>query len=294
MHALERVVIKNRKLRPRTRQLYLQHVRTFLEVAGSGDLKTDSALKYIDNWRTEMVGRGVAPQSVNVALNALRFAVKKAGYTYADEIKTVPVADSQTESTDRALTWDEGSRLLNACATASPRDLRDTAIITLGLRTGMLRFSLCQLKIEDLVGDTLTFIRKGGHKQAIKLDPCTLEAIANWRGWLSSVGITTGALFRNLSRVTARSVVAGQPRVEIGDQLTPDGLYRALKLRAKYAGIEGINPHVFRRTFLEWAKKAGATGEQLVAVTGHKADGNGILEGKPSKVQFANFLLKSW
>jgi integrase len=284
---LESAITNARKFRPRTRELYLQHVRGFLRF-GTGKRKVD--LERVELWRDSMVDRGVAPQSINVALNALRFAVKTAGFTFGDDIQTVPVPDKVTRKRNRALTWNESIKLLNSCATDQPRDIRDRAIITLGLRTGMLRFSLCQLKLDDIDSGTLTFVKKGGRKHIISLDHCTVVALTAWTDWLASNGVTSGPLFRSLSRPTARSLAIGQPRVEIGGLLTPDGLYRAFKLRAEYAGIDDLNPNIFRQTFIEWSKKAGASASQIAAVTGHKSDGNeNNREGPP-----ANFLLDGW
>ncbi len=217
--------------------------------------------------------RNIQPQSINVAINALRFAAKRAGLVFVDEIDALPV-DTSDHKHVKPLTLAEGQRLVEACwygegAGKRARALRDVAIIMLGVRTGMQRASMCTLEIDDFEvkrKTTLTFVKKGGDKHKILLDPVTLNAVAAWVKWLRLNHVTTGPLFRSLGR---SHILDNTP---IGDQLTPDGLYRALQQRAERAGLENLSPHVFRRTFVAWAENAGATPAQIAAVTGHKSE----------------------
>jgi integrase len=291
MTTLETAVVRSRKLRPRTKELYLQHVRAFLSFAGdaAASWTSDSVVA----WRDDMRKRRIRPESVNVALNALRYAAQRAGCTFVNGVDRLPVQRRRTKAqanAERALSWDEGRKLVKACAGPRGRDLRDNAIITLGLRTGMLRFSMCQLKFEDVTRKgALTFTKKGGEQHTIALDDVTHAALRAWLDWLDEHGQKNGSLFRSLGRQR----VSPKDEVVIGDQLTPDGLYRALRERAQKAGLADLKPHAFRKTFLAWVKQAGAKPGQIEEVTGHKSDGVGG-DSSDTATPPANMLLPDW
>lgn len=290
MTALEVAIQKSRHIVPRTKELYLQHVRAFLVFAGSAKANwtTEKAIE----WRDSMRDRAIRPQSVNVALNALRFAAKNAQLNFVESIETLPVRVRASRA--KALTTLEAMKLAKACraGTGVPnrvRGWRDLAIITLGLRTGMQRASICALQIDDYKprSGKLTFIKKGGDSHTIALDPETLSALERWIDWLKTKGVTSGSMFRSLKR----SHISDE--TPIGEKLTADGLYRALQQRAKAAGLADLSPHVFRRTFTAWAKQAGASPSQIAAVTGHKAVGDDSPtrgDTRPANFLISNFL----
>jgi integrase len=288
MTILETVVTKSKDLRPRTKELYLQHVRAFLTFAGSRTWTADLVIE----WRNDMRARHIKPQSVNVALNALRFACSTAKQKFfTDDIERLRIrakpTKASTDKVERPLTWVEGRKLVDTCNGTRARDLRDAALITLGLRTGMLRFSMCKLKITDATKHQLTFEKKGGERHTFMLDDVTREALSTWTDWLAEHDVTDGPLFRSLGRQRV-----GGTTVAIGDQLTPDGLYRALRDRAWQAGFDDLRPHVFRKTFLAWAKYEGATPGQIAAVTGHQSDAVG--DGSDVTTPPANMRLPPW
>jgi len=293
MTPLENAVDRSPDLRPRTKELYLQHVRAFLAFIGGESARSVSDER-VNDWCVDMRKRGIRPQSVNVALNALRYAAEEAKYkrlaSYARKLR-LPPAKTKRKKTDRALAWEEGQALIEACSGANGRDRRDNALITLGLRTGMLRFSMCQLQFADVDFPYLTFVKKGGEKHTIQLDDVTRNALSFWMEWLAAQGVKKGRLFRSLSR---QRVKLGS-RAAVGEQLTPDGLYRALRERASKAGLTDLHPHVFRKTFLAWAKEVGARPGQIAAVTGHKSDA--ICEDSEDRnvtTPPANMLLPTW
>lgn len=297
MTQLEKAIESGSQLRPRTKELYLQHVRAFLAFLGEKSIR-DADRDDVANWCRAMRRARISPQSVNVALNALRYAAEhghvKRLAGYAKECR-LPVDGARQKKTDRALAWSEGVGLVKVCDGTAPRDIRDRAIITLGLRTGMLRFSMCQLNIQDVKFPNLTFVKKGGEPHTIQLDAVTGAAIVAWVAWLATYKITKGRLFRSLGRERIDihvSRTGNEKAVSIGDQLTPDGLYRVIRDRARKAELDDLYPHVFRKTFLAWTKRAGATPSQIAAVTGHKSDAVGDDSGVTAPP--ANMLLPPW
>jgi integrase len=295
---LEYAVLRSTKLRPRTKELYARCIRSFIAFAGDDPERWTSTR--VRKWRDSMYDRAIKAQSINIALNALRFAARRwlgTPTTFVDEVEMLPRKRRQITD-DRTLTYSESRRLIIDCTERRPRDLRDAAIIVLGLRTGMLRFSLCLIDLDDLGWRTaralkkpalseLTFTRKGGERYTIKLDEETCSALTPWVEWLANRDITSGPLFRSLSRPRDNG------RIAVGSEgLTPDGLYRMLRQRAERARIrdaDEINPYVFRSTFLAWAQKAGAEPYQIAAVIGSKADGS-VGDGPPANMLIRNFM----
>lgn len=293
MTSLETVVHRSRKLRPRTKEVYLRHIRAFLAFAGQSPENWTS--ETVNAWCQDMQNRQVKSQSINVALNALRFAAQEDVNKLFKDVERLPVKQikSPPSKKDRALSWKEGRRLVIACGGARGRDLRDCAIITLGLRTGMLRFSICQLRFEDLRNKpslsfpSLTFTKRGGDRHTILLDNVTYAALQTWIDWLTTHEVHDGFIFRSLGRRRIR-----KGNIPIGDELTPDGLYRVLHERAKQARLDGLTPHIFRKTFLAWCALVNAKPGQIEAVTGHKLDGAGGSEWIVTLP--ANMLFPTW
>lgn len=278
MTELEKIVQRSQRLRPRTRELYLRCIRSFLDSAGTSS--EDWTKEAVRKWRDKMRRRGTSPRSINVALNALRYAsqrwARRGHDDFAADVRTTLKGRAAKRETGRPLGYEGGKRLVAACKGRHPRNLRDLAIVVLGFRTGMLRFSMCQLKLGDFSGERLTFIKKGGEPHTLALDTPTRNALDGWVGWLTRQGVTSGPLFRSLGRERLDGTIG------IGRNLTPDGLYRTVQHRAKVAGVTGFNPNDFRRTFLAWAKKEGARPAQIAAVTGLRADGE-ITEDDPGQ-----------
>jgi integrase len=209
--------------------------------------------------------RGVRDASVNVALNALRFAADAADVDLFDIGQLRLQGAKRAVGDAKPLALNEIRRLLKTCASNHPRDLRDRAIITLLARTGMLRFSLCALRITDFdpAAKTLHTMLKGGRRYTIKLDATTAEAVRAWYDWLAEYGVTIGRLFRGIERD-----VAGVPPV-VGVELSTDAIYKILRLRGQQADVE-VTPEALRATFRALATRAGASPRAIAAVTGYR------------------------
>lgn len=266
---LEDAVKRSRRLRPRTRELYLQCVTAYLDFAGR--TPKEWTTPSVARWRDHMAGH-LKPQTANVALHALRFAsrqyAKREGARdFAANVESLVTVKKRSRkgSSGKPLSYKQAERLLAACRGARPRALRDRALIVLGLRTGMLRSSMCGLKISDLTADgDLTFTVKGGRRHTVQLDAPTYKALRAWLDWLDE---DEGYIFRSLGKRSPDG------SMRIGKDLTHDGLYRIVRYRSKLAKLKNVNPNTFRRTFLAWAQRKGATPAQIAAVTGLTTDG---------------------
>lgn len=265
---LESVVISATKLSPRTQNLYLAGVREFIAYAGTK--RSNWTGENVEKWRDKLKKTGMKPQSINVKLNALRFASKRIADNegdpkldfahFAELLKPAP------PERPRPLTVEQARALVLACAGDKPIDVRDKAIAVLGLRTGLRRASMCDLKIDDLKGRKLKARIKGDRENEIIIDDETLTAIKEWLAVLRTADISSGPMFRSVSRSSLDGTT------NIGENLTTDGLYRALKARAKAAGIPNFYPHVLRHTFVAMAVKAGVPVHRIREMTGQKSD----------------------
>jgi len=240
VHDLRDSIVMSRKLRPRTKVLYLAGVDDFVTFTRN-DPRTWTASQVVA-WRDAMVAEKLKNQSINVKLNALRFATRRlaeiANNTdldfahQADMLK--PTKPTRRERRQREpLTRDQAARLLLAClASPGPIALRDSAILTLGLRMGLRSQTLADLKLIDVKLPKMTITLKGGHRRSISLDKKSAQVLAGWLNWLRAVPhITTGPVFRSLSRPRKK----GPPTVRGG--MTPDAVYKMVLKRTKAAGI---------------------------------------------------------
>jgi integrase len=262
MTELEQVIERSPRLRPRTKSLYLRAVRRFLDYSAgiqSGPM--------VELWRDHLAQTCKA-QTVNSMLAALRYASKRIAQRHQDPsldfARYAEMLPKEQSQETRALTFEEGAALVFACSGSEPIDLRDRAIVTLGLRTGLRRAAICGLLLSDYDGIDITVTLKGGKRHTITLDNETKAVLRPWLVWLHKHGITdAGALFRSLSRRRVDGTIS------IGERITPDGLYKAMKRRAETAGIGDFHPHVFRHTFVSWCQQLGIPAYRIAAVTGH-------------------------
>lgn len=268
MTELELVVENSPRLSENTKRNYLRCIRAFLDFAGTYPENWSGAV--VENWR-DVLSKGRKAQTVNSYLAALRYASRRLAHRhqnpqldFAGYAEMLPV---RSRRAPRALTLEEGRALLHACEGPAPIDRRDLAIVTLGLRTGLRRQGICSIRMSDFKGPVVRVVLKGGRDHYIALDQDVTSAIGAWTRWLFDQNVRDGFLFRALSKPK----IDGS--VRIGEKLTADGLYRAMKTRAERAGIQDFHPHMFRHTFVSWCQQAGIPAYRIAGVTGHKSTG---------------------
>lgn len=275
MTVLERIVSSSPRLAPRTKTRYLAAARDWMTFAGADPWRwtPDAAQVYY----ARLLAR-IKPQSANTTMHALRYMSRRLaelnhGPDFAKHVELAPPTAIDVKD-QRALTAAEADRLLRACGDgAAPIDLRDYAMIYLGLRTGMRRFSMAGIHFEDFGVDRRTDTRyveiaiKGRRRHRVPLAPATVAAMQPWLTWLRAHGVTSGPLFRSLAK---QRVAATKESYVSAQALSGDGLYKALMARAKLAGIADVfHPHTFRHTMVSWCQRAGLSNAQIAAITGH-------------------------
>jgi integrase len=271
MTELEMIIEQSPKLSRHTKRAYSATVRDFLQEVGHHPAAWTghAAQSFYNGLLTRM-----PPQSANVKFSGLRYVSKRRAQLeqnpMLDFASVVETAKAPKLDVDRrALTPEEGTRLIDACRGPRPIDLRDFGMTVLGFTTGMRRFSMAGITLADFGRDRtrgypfVEITLKGGSRHKVPLTRAAVEAMTPWKRWLSTGGIKDGALFRSVSRERLDGKVA------VGEQITVDGIYHVVKARARKAQIEDFSPHIFRHTFVTWAKQRGAADHEIAAITGH-------------------------
>lgn len=147
-------------------------------------------------------------------------------------------------------------RLQEACRGNGFEDRRDFAIVWL-FRTSAVRLAeVTSMKTSTLwIGDRrASVLGKGRRERLIRFDLQTANAIERYM------------------RVRRRHRLSDLPDVWIGDRgaLTANGLYQAIKRRARTAGVT-LHPHLFRHTFAHNYLAGGGNESDLMALAGWKS-----------------------
>jgi integrase/recombinase XerD len=264
-------LIEHGEKAPTTKTAYRRCVQRFLAFAGPepAGWTPQAVMAWRDALRGALGGR-----TVNKHLYALRYASKlyEAFGHGADFARAVEAVHEPLLKKRDALAVDEARALLAACCdptygTIRPRDLRDRAIITVGIRTGLRASELAGLNWGMIDGREATVAAKGRKAHTVVLDDECLERLNDWATWLESQGYSLrGAVFRGVSMLG----IDNQYRVS--RRLSRQKLWEAVAARGRQAGLRRpVHPHLFRHTFISWALEAGVPPQRVMIMTGHRS-----------------------
>ena len=265
---IEDVITNSKRLRAETRRFYLSVARMWLDFAGKDMRRWTGAL--VEKWRDAMEAKKLGSETINGRIYALRFAggrlegLGKIDKNFAAGAETLPPTARRTR---RPIDEMAQARLFGELAGDAPADLRDRAITTLMLRTGVRVGKpgvggLLNLKIGDVEAAGMTVVLKGGKvHRTPPLDPDTVAAVEAWQRWLAGKRVTEGYLFRSI-----RSTLDG---VTVGNALQDNAVRKMFVARSKRAGVRHIHPHLFRHTFVSECRSRGVPDWQIALYTGH-------------------------
>jgi site-specific recombinase XerD len=202
-----------------------------------------------------------AHSTANRMLSALRGTLKaawKLGLMTAEDFHaaaSVANVKGETLPAGRHVPVGEVTALLESCD-QTPTGVRDAAVIALLYGAGLRRAELVGLNLADYdqAAGTLTLRGKGNKERMVHVVNGAAAALADW---LTVRGQKPGALF------------LGTGNRNKGGRLTSQAIYKMLQTRAAAAGVDGLTPHDFRRTFVGELLDRGADISTVQQLAGH-------------------------
>jgi site-specific recombinase XerD len=159
------------------------------------------------------------------------------------------------------LTRDQARMLLEKADGEDLRSLRDLAMISVLLGCGLRRAELSTLKVDDLQirqghWAIVDLVGKGGHIRTVPMPTWVKAAIDRW---MSSSEVTTGRVFRAVSR-------HGTPW---GKGISENVIWYVVRRCAERIQLDYLAPHDLRRTCAKLCHVNGGELEQIQFLLGH-------------------------
>lgn len=220
----------------------------------------------VQNYRTVLQARGLAPSSINQHLSAIRkLAAEASANGYLDSTIATGIASIKGEKQAgvRAGNWltkDQAQELLRAPHTETLKGLRDRALLAVMLGAGLRRSEVAALTfahiqqrdarwmIVDLVG-------KGNRVRSIPIPSWTKQAIDEWA---AAAHLSSDFVFRSIHKGGYIT----------GETMTAQAVRDVVKEYGDALGL-GIAAHDLRRTFAKLAHKGGSGLDQIQLSLGH-------------------------
>lgn len=243
---------------PKTRASYHEGIRQFLAWCEAEDRPPALEPNTVAAFTTSVLDRGNAPATARLRQLAVRRF--SAWLAAEDEIDRDELASIRPPKLDDQhvddLTDDQLRALVKACAGKTFIDRRDEAIVRLMAETGARAGEAVAMGTTDVdLSRGLAVIRrgKGGKARTVPFGPLTAATVDRY------------------ARMRRRHPRAETPALWLGGHgqgFSYDGLYRALRRRAKDAGIKGFHPHMLRHSAASRWLAAGGSETGLLAVGG--------------------------
>jgi integrase/recombinase XerD len=215
----------------------------------------------LEEFVRQQMTRGLAPRSVARAVAAVRGFYR---FLVLDRrLERSPADDLQPPrawpALPKFLSLDEVDRLIAQPDVATPRGLRDRAMIELLYATGLRVSELVGVRAIDLHADEhyLTCVGKGSKERIVPIGDQASEWIARYQSGVRREllkGRTTPRLFVNMR----------------GGPLSRVGFWKILKQYGRAAGLPRmLSPHVLRHSFATHLLERGADLRAIQLMLGH-------------------------
>jgi site-specific recombinase XerD len=228
---------------------------------------------------TSLAKRGLAVSTIRRRAAAIARAHRQAGHLPATSdpgvltvMEGIARVHGSAPNKKTALLRDPLLELIDRIDTGDTAGLRDRALLLLGFAVGLRRSEIVALQVEDLSpspdGIRIRIARSKtdqyGRGQELLIvyaeapRPCPVRAL---RAWLDAAQITTGAIFRRVTRTGA-----------ISSPLTAQTVALIIKKRARAAGLDPreFAGHSLRAGYATQAARDGHHPTQIAATTRHQ------------------------
>ncbi len=235
--------------------------------AESLNLENVTPMEIID-YRNAMLDWGKKPSTINRSLISISSFCQWAQQN--DLILSNPAEGIRSVAEEplapRALERKEQLGLLRAVRRSG--NLRDLAIITMLLHTGMRVGELCNLRVSDIrisTSSNMITVRegKGTKRRNIPLNSTVITVLKDFLKSFSSDDQVTLVTGPNPEK--ERFLFYGQKRMPLTDR----GVRYIIKKYAYIAKIEHLSPHVFRHTCAKNLIDAGQSIDRVAKILGH-------------------------
>jgi integrase len=249
-----------------TRRAYAKAFDDFLALA----VRTGQPIsrQLFQQFRAEMVDASLGASTINVRLSGVRKLVNEGREnglvdpSAAGRILSVPNVPAQGVRLGQWLTADQTRDLLAVPDRRTLIGKRNYAILSVLVFCALRREEAAHLDMSHLQMREGRWVLadihgKRGRVRTVALPAGAKAAIDAWTG---AAGITSGPVFRRLTR---------SGRVLPGKGLGVWAIWNVVVTSAKAIGIEGFGPHDARRTCAKLCRKQGGKLEQIQFMLGH-------------------------
>lgn len=260
---------RDRSLEGATQQLH--HFTHWLINQGILDItdvtkqKMEQYRKHLTEKRNTKTGNPLSPQTINEYLTGVKGHLKwlyKKGLIAQDpsahlEYLKVPKKLPGLVLTDRQI-----KKLLNHPDLHSPLGYRNRAILELLYSTGIRRNELMGLNIEDIdfSGGHIRILQgKGGKDRIVPIGKIAIQYLENYIKGIRPLLIGTAKNERALF-ISERS-----------RRLSDSGINEIIRIIGKQTDIEGLTPHVFRRSCATGMIRNKANPYYIKEILGHES-----------------------
>ena len=223
----------------------------------------------VQQYRSHLEHRHLAPSTVNVHLSAIRRLASEAadtGFLPLEIAAAITRVKGNRVSGQRVGVWltrDEAQRLLALPDAKTNRGKRDRVILALLIGCGLRREELVHVTFEhvqqrDGRWAVIDLIGKAKRVRTIPIAPWAKPLVDDWAKLLEAAD---GPIVRRISK---RDVISNHA-------MTAQAIYKIIKVYAERLGRSRIAPHDLRRTFAQLAHRGGAALEQSQLSLGHSS-----------------------
>lgn len=221
-------------------------------------------------YRAEMVDAGLGGSTINVRLSGVRKLVKEAREnglldpSAAARIVSVPNVPAAGVRLGQWLTAEQTRDLLAVPDRSRLKGKRDYAILSILVQSALRREEAAHLRMSHIQMREGRWVLADIHGKRGRVRTVALPAGAKAAidDWIRAAGITSGPVFRRLTR---------SGRVLPGEGLGVWAIWDVVVTSARAIGIEGFGPHDARRTCAKLCRKRGGKLEQIQFMLGHES-----------------------
>lgn len=268
-----------------TRRAYASDMRQFQDwCATQGDFQALPANPAaVACYLTHLADTGRKTSTIERALISIRKAHEVGNYedptaarAVKDVIKGIRRTLGAAQKKAAPLVVEPLKEIIASLDLEKPKDLRDRALLCLGLATGMRRSELVALDVEDLTeGDQGLTVRirrsktdqEGTGRNVVvfkgRNGTCPVNALNTWK---AKAGIEAGPVFVGVDR---------HGNIAVGQRMSDQMVRRIVKERAEAAGVAGFenfSGHSLRAGLATQAAMNGAAARDIAKQTGHRSE----------------------